>query len=98
MVDGWFYETDTMWPGQRFGLKVKAVVHAERTAFQDVLIFDAESYGRVLVLDGVIQCSTRDEVWPVRRRLNLILQQLLSSFVCVCVCGRLPVRSSPTRR
>lgn len=28
---------------------------------QDILIFDSESYGRVLVLDGVIQITEKDE-------------------------------------
>ena len=28
---------------------------------QDVLVFASETYGNVLVLDGVIQCTERDE-------------------------------------
>ena len=60
--DGWFTEANALWPGQRFSLKVLAIVHTQKSAFQDILIFDSESYGRVLVLDGAIQCSTRDEV------------------------------------
>ena len=28
---------------------------------QDILVFDSESYGRVLVLDGVIQITEKDE-------------------------------------
>ena len=28
---------------------------------QDILVFDSTSYGRVLVLDGVIQVCERDE-------------------------------------
>ena len=31
------------------------------TVIQDILVFDSESYGRVLVLDGVIQVTERDE-------------------------------------
>eukprot|EP00947_MAST-08B_sp_MAST-8B-sp1_P004289 g4289.t1 len=59
--DGWFSEKEAMWPGQRFGLKVKQVLFEGRTKFQHVLIFDSETYGRVLVLDGVIQLTERDE-------------------------------------
>jgi predicted membrane-bound spermidine synthase len=62
IVDGWFAEAEKLWPGQRFSLRVKEVVHVEETAFQDLLIFDSETYGRVLVLDGAIQVCTRDEV------------------------------------
>ena len=32
------------------------------TPLQDLLIFDSETYGRILVLDGAIQVSERDEV------------------------------------
>lgn len=28
---------------------------------KDILVFDSESYGRVLVLDGVIQVTEKDE-------------------------------------
>jgi len=42
-------------------LAVKSVLHEERTSFQDILVFESETYGRVMVLDGVIQLTTRDE-------------------------------------
>ena len=32
-----------------------------KSEFQDILVFDSTSYGRVLVLDGVIQITERDE-------------------------------------
>jgi spermidine synthase len=31
------------------------------TRIQDVLVFESETYGNVLVLDNVIQCTERDE-------------------------------------
>jgi hypothetical protein len=61
LIDGWFHERNALWPGQSFSLKVKEILHHERSKFQDVLVFDSESYGRVLVLDGVIQATERDE-------------------------------------
>lgn len=42
-------------------LKVKKVLHVEKSLYQDVLVFESETYGNVLVLDGVIQCTERDE-------------------------------------
>jgi spermidine synthase len=36
-------------------------VHTEKSEYQDILVFDSETYGRVLVLDGVIQLTERDE-------------------------------------
>lgn len=41
-------------------LTVDSVVHQARTAFQDVLIFENRLFGRVLVLDDVIQLTERD--------------------------------------
>jgi spermidine synthase len=42
-------------------LKVKKVLHHEKSKYQDVLIFESETYGTVLVLDGAIQVTERDE-------------------------------------
>jgi spermidine synthase len=39
---------------------VDAVLHRSRTAFQDVLVFENRLFGRVLVLDGVVQLTERD--------------------------------------
>lgn len=41
--------------------QVKEVLFHERSEFQDVLVFESVHYGKVLVLDGVIQLSERDE-------------------------------------
>ena len=41
--------------------QVKKVVHHARTKFQDVLVFESTNHGMVLVLDGVIQVTERDE-------------------------------------
>lgn len=51
-------------------LRVKEVLHhngkcfapeGESDSLQDVLVFESTDYGTVLVLDSVIQCTTRDE-------------------------------------
>lgn len=42
-------------------LKVNKILHHEKSLYQDVLVFESETYGNVLVLDGVIQVSERDE-------------------------------------
>ncbi|KZS95157.1 spermidine synthase [Sistotremastrum niveocremeum HHB9708] len=59
--DGWFREESSQWPGQAMSIKVAKVLHTEKSKFQDVLVFQSETYGNVLVLDGVIQCTERDE-------------------------------------
>jgi len=57
----WFAELGTLWKGQAFCLKYNKVLFHQRSKFQDVLILDTETYGRVLVLDGVIQVTQRDQ-------------------------------------
>ncbi len=42
-------------------LKVTKILHVEKSPYQDVLVFQSETYGNVLVLDGAIQCTEHDE-------------------------------------
>lgn len=59
--DGWFMERNSQWPGIAQTLEVVKVLHHEMTDFQDLLVFESTQWGKVLVLDGVIQMSERDE-------------------------------------
>ncbi|KAK3249843.1 ribonucleotide reductase (RNR) inhibitor [Cymbomonas tetramitiformis] len=58
---GWFSELSVMWPGQALSIKVEEVLFHDKSEFQDVMVFSSQAYGNVLVLDGVIQCTERDE-------------------------------------
>lgn len=58
----WFHEIDQQgFPGQSFGLKVAQILHHEKSEFQDILIFKSATFGNVLVLNGIIQCTEKDE-------------------------------------
>eukprot|EP01080_Neovahlkampfia_damariscottae_P001029 gene1029-9933_t len=59
--EGWFTENPTLWPGQAISLEVEEVLFHEKSKYQDVLVFKSKTYGNVLVLDGVIQTTDRDE-------------------------------------
>ncbi|KAI9593201.1 spermidine synthase [Syncephalis fuscata] len=61
IVDGWFREKSVLWPGQAMAIQVEEVLHHEKSLYQDVLVFKSTTYGTVLVLDGVIQATERDE-------------------------------------
>ena len=50
-----------MWPGQSFALECEEILLNGRSEFQDILVFKSKTYGKVLVLDGVIQVTERDE-------------------------------------
>merc|ERR1712035_217993 len=59
--DGWFTESCTLWPGQAMSLQVEEVLYHKKSKYQDIMVFKSKTYGNVLVLDGVIQCTERDE-------------------------------------
>jgi spermidine synthase len=56
---GWFIETLYGAIAQRFA--IQRLVHAGRTAWQEVVVFDNAIFGRVVALDGAIQVTERDE-------------------------------------
>lgn len=58
---GWFSELNPHWKGQAMSLEVDEILFQEKSKFQDVLVFKSKTYGNVLVLDDVIQCTDRDE-------------------------------------
>jgi len=64
LQDGWFTEVlheEEAAQGWTQQLRVDAVLYEGRTDFQDVLIFENDYFGRVLVLDGIVQTTERDE-------------------------------------
>lgn len=62
IVDGWFREvSDECFPGQAFTLRVEKILYSKRSEFQDILVFKSTDFGNVLVLDGMIQVTERDE-------------------------------------
>lgn len=62
--DGWFREESTMWPGQALSLKVDKVLFDGQSDYQRLTIFKSSSegpWGNVMVLDGAVQLTDRDE-------------------------------------
>lgn len=60
MKDGPWY-TEVFEGKSSFGLRITDFLHRERSAFQEIEIFDTEWLGRVLSLDGILQTSEGDE-------------------------------------
>ncbi|KAM6589268.1 hypothetical protein CsatA_011873 [Cannabis sativa] len=58
VIPGWFSEISPMWPGEAHSLKVEKILFQGKSDYQDVM---SSTYGKVLVLDGVIQLTERDE-------------------------------------
>src|SRR3954462_1838196 len=55
----WVNETLYEAWGQRF--RVKRELARVQSAFQDIMVFESVSHGRVMLLDGVVQITERDE-------------------------------------
>ena len=58
--DGLWFQED-LYPEIDCGFKVSVVLHHERSAFQDILILDTPALGKVLALDGIVQCAQKEE-------------------------------------
>ena len=55
----WF--TEYHGPGTGITMKVLRTLYSAKSAFQDITLVETEDFGRVLLLDGVIQTTERDE-------------------------------------
>jgi len=42
-------------------LQIKKVLHDEQSQYQHVIVFESETWGHVLILDGVLQLAEKDE-------------------------------------
>ncbi|XP_008776841.2 spermine synthase-like [Phoenix dactylifera] len=75
VVSGWFsksrsssgeagnfsYYNNPMWPGEAHSLKVEQVLYQGKSEYQEILVFESSVYGKVLVLDGIVQLTDKDE-------------------------------------
>ena len=62
LMKGWFSEVNSQWPGQALSLQVGEVLFDQRSPYQHVVVLQSATWGKVLVLDGVIQLTERDEM------------------------------------
>ena len=51
------YSTENL----KLSMRVKNILHTEKTPYQELLIADTHQYGRVLMLDGAYQLTEKDE-------------------------------------
>uniref|UniRef100_A0A0E0AAF1 PABS domain-containing protein n=1 Tax=Oryza glumipatula TaxID=40148 RepID=A0A0E0AAF1_9ORYZ len=75
VVSGWFteprshsgktskvqYFNNPMWPGEAHSLKVENILYQGKSPYQEILVFESSTYGNVLVLDGIVQLTEKDE-------------------------------------
>lgn len=61
LENGWYMEKNDQWSGFATSLQVTETLHDEKSKYQHVQVFKTVSFGNVLVLDGVVQITERDE-------------------------------------
>ena len=76
-----------MWAGCAMSLEVEEVLHEEQSKYQDIMLFQSRTFGKVLVLDGVIQLTERDEHAYQEMIAHLPLCSLKRPPKKVCVIG-----------
>ncbi len=57
--ESWISEYST--ENLKLSMRIKNIIHTEKTPYQDLLIADSYEYGKVLMLDGAYQLTERDE-------------------------------------
>ncbi|MFA6308174.1 MAG: polyamine aminopropyltransferase [Clostridia bacterium] len=58
-MDLWYTEFQT--PNVGITCKTKKTIHTEKTEYQELALIETEEFGRMLVLDGTVQTTIRDE-------------------------------------
>lgn len=58
-MENWWSET--LHNGLRIQLRVDALLHETKSEFQHLMLFENDTMGRVLTLDGIVQTTERDE-------------------------------------
>jgi spermidine synthase len=81
-----------LWTGEKhkntlLGFEVKEVLHRERSSYQLVEIYDTCDWGRLLMLDGIIMTTERDEFFYHETISHLPASQLSSPPGQVLVVG-----------
>lgn len=88
VVSGWMSESkfpeknlyyhNPMWPGEAHSLKVENILFQGKSKYQEILVFQSSTYGRVLALDGIIQLTEKDECAYQEMITHLPLCSILS--------------------
>ncbi|XP_072986195.1 spermine synthase isoform X1 [Typha latifolia] len=60
-ADKFLYYNNPMWPGEVHSIKVEKILYRGKSPYQEVLVFESSTYGKVLVLDGIVQLTDKDE-------------------------------------
>ncbi|WP_348760216.1 polyamine aminopropyltransferase [uncultured Salinisphaera sp.] len=58
--DGDWYTESSDELGLGFGLKIRGKLHEERSPFQTIAVYETETFGRLMTIDGLVMLTDRD--------------------------------------
>jgi spermidine synthase len=67
-----FFEKDPYAPIQ-YTYEVTKILHHRKSKFQDIMVFENPFFGKVLVLDGVVQITERDEFFYHEMLVHVVM-------------------------
>lgn len=67
-----FFEKDPYAPIQ-YTYEVKNILHSSKSRFQDIIVFENPFFGKILVLDGVVQITERDEFFYHEMLVHVVM-------------------------
>ena len=94
-MDLWFSELHT--PYVKFSIQIDKQLHSEQTEFQRIDIFESKEFGRMMVLDGYVMLTEKDEfiyhemivhVWQyilIQREYSSLAVAMVVQLVNYCV-------------
>ncbi len=67
-----FFEQDPYAPIQ-YSYEVSRILYRQKSKFQDIMVFENPFFGKVLVLDGVVQLTERDEFFYHEMLVHVVM-------------------------
>ncbi|KAJ8427322.1 hypothetical protein Cgig2_030587 [Carnegiea gigantea] len=61
ITETWFADCCKFWPGESHLFKVDKILLEGKSEYQDVLVFENSAYGKIVILNGAIQLTQKDE-------------------------------------
>ncbi|KAH0660574.1 hypothetical protein KY289_029322 [Solanum tuberosum] len=78
IIPGWYSDVSDLFPvpGEIMSIKIEKILFKGRSKYQDIMIFQSLTFGKVIVLDGIIQHTERDVCSYVEMIVHLPLASI----------------------
>ncbi|XP_021661278.2 spermidine synthase 2 isoform X2 [Hevea brasiliensis] len=60
-IPGWYADASQGWPGEAHLYKVEKVLFHDKSEYQDLIVFQSSGHGKIVILDGDLQLTEKDE-------------------------------------